>query len=221
MGNLKKKRILFKRAISLLIVCTLYVTGCVVAPFSDIQSAKLVGPGNVEATPHYSSIYSSYEGDSEQVQDNFGMQLGLGITSFMDVRARYELIHVDEDYNVNVFGFGPKFSLIKDYVAFYTPVGFAFGEDIETSETWQVHPTLLFTLPVNRYFEINPSAKLLIPFQEDSDTLVAFNLGAGISSDLEKWAIRPEIGFLFNPGEEGYYFHLSLGFSLNTKTFKR
>ncbi len=135
----------------------------------------------------------------------------------MDFRLRYERISVDLDgdgsFGVNILGFGPKFSLIKDMVAVYVPIGFAFGEDIEVSETWQIHPTLLITLPVSKYIEFNPSAKILIPIKGEQDTLVAFNLSTAISANLEKWAIRPEIGFLYNPGESGHFMHFSIGFT--------
>ncbi len=222
LGPKKNLSILSKFAVSvpLLVGLIVFTSGCVIPPFSDIQSAKLVGPGHFEVTPHYSSVSSFFDGESEKEQDHFGLQMGFGVSSFMDFRARYEYISINEE-SVNVFGFGPKFSLVKDWVAIYVPIGFAFGEDIDTAETWQVHPTLLLSLPVSPYFELNPSVKALIYFQQDSETLLAFNLGAGISSNLEQWAIRPEIGFLIDPGEEGCYFHISIGFSLNTKFLKK
>ena len=207
--------------IFLLVCLTVLFPGCFAPVFSDLQSAKLVGPGNLEVTPSFSSVSFSSEGESEHVQNHLGIQAGLGVSSLMDFRLRYERLSVDqgdnESFGVNVLGFGPKFSLVKDWVAFYVPVGFAFGENIEVSETWQVHPTLLLTLPVSKYIEINPSAKVLIPITGEQDTLVAFNLGAGISTNLEKWAIRPELGFLINPGESGSYMHLSIGFTYYTK----
>ncbi len=101
----------------------------------------------------------------------------------MDFRIRYERVILDssifDSYGVNVLGFGPKFSLVKDRAALYLPVGFAFGNDTEISKTWQFHPTLLLTVPVNKYFEFNPSAKVLIPIVSEGETLVAFNFGAG------------------------------------------
>ncbi len=102
-------------------------------------------------------------------------------------------------------------------MAIYVPAGFVFGEDIEVSDTWQIHPTLLLTLPISKYIEFNPSAKVLIPFKSEGETLVAFNLGIGISTNLERWAICPESGFLYNPGESGHFMHLSIGFTYFTK----
>ena len=209
----------FTVIIFLLACLTVLFPAC--APvFSELQSAKLVGPGHLEVTPSFSSVSFSSEGESWHIQNHYGIQAGIGVNRQMDFRLRYERISVDmqdmdgdESFGVNVLGFGPKFSLVKDMVAAYVPIGFAFGEDIEVSETWQIHPTLLITLPISKYIEFNPSAKVLIPLKGEQDTLVAFNLGTAISSNLEKWAIRPEIGFLYNPGESGYFMHFSIGFT--------
>jgi len=201
-----------------LLACLMILFSGCVAPFSELQSAKLLGPGKIETTAHFSSVSLSSEGESSHVQNSFGIQSAVGVHMLMDFRLRYEHVGLDPDFGdisgVNVLGFGPKFSLVKDWVAIYFPVGFAFGNDIEVSDTWQIHPTVLFTVPVNKYVEFNPSAKVLIPFKSEQDTMVAFNLGAGISTDINKWAIRPEIGFLYNPGESGYFMHFSLGFSI-------
>ena len=204
--------------IMVLIVSFVFLPSC--APvFSDLQSARLAGPGRIELTPSYSAVSASSEGETEHIQDHYGVQAAVGVASFLDFRVRYERIEVDvengEPFGVNVLGFGPKFGLVKDWLALYLPVGFAFGEDIEVSETWQFHPTVLFSIPFNKYVELNTSAKALIPLQQDKDTLLAFNVGFGLSSNLNRWAIRPEIGFLYNPNSEsnGHYMHLSIGFT--------
>lgn len=194
----------------LLFFVLVFLPGC--APvFSDLQSAKLVGKGKFEATPSFSSVYFSSDGETDHVQNHFGLQVAYGMGNNVDFRLRFERITI----SLNVLGFGPKIGTEKGRVALCLPIGFAFGEDVEVSETWEFHPTLLFTLPIGNNFEFNPSAKALIPLnREGSDVLVAFNLGAGISANLKKWVIRPELGFLFNPGEDGHYRHFSIGFTI-------
>lgn len=88
-------------------------------------------------------------------------------------------------------------------------MGFAFGGDVEGIEEFEVQPTLLLTLPVGEYIEVNPSAKGTIG---EEDFYMAFNLGLGLSADFNRWAIRPEYGMLFNPGEEGHFGQFSIGF---------
>ena len=92
------------------------------------------------------------------------------------------------------------------------PVGFAFGEDVNSGKSWAVHPTVLLTAPVSPHVELNASTKALIPFSE-GDTLLAVNLGAGFGN-LDRWAIRPEIGFLFNPGESGHFTQIGVALTL-------
>jgi hypothetical protein len=192
--------------VSLVILGCASVLAARCAPvFSELQSAKLVGRDRVEITPSYSSISFSGE-DGGHVQDEYGLQMATGVTQRLDLRARY--VHVE---GVNVVGFGPKVSVVKDKVALAVPVGFAFGEDVDSGKSWAIHPTLLLTAPVNRHVELNASTKALIPFSE-GDKLVALNLGAGFGA-LEQWAIRPEVGFLFNPGENGHFTQVSVAFT--------
>jgi len=195
-----------------------FIIGC--APtFSTLQSAKLVDKGKFEVTPSFSMVYFSDEDSMVHCQNHYGFQVAYGLQDKLDFHLRYEFINVPpieelygESFNVNVLGFGPKIGIVKDRIAFCVPIGFAFGGDIGgISETWQFHPTLIATLPVGNNFEFNPSSKLLVPLSGNSDILIAFNLGAGISTNLDKWAIRPEAGFLLNPGEEGHFTHVSIG----------
>jgi hypothetical protein len=202
-----------KMRIAVLVAGTATLLAACAAPFSDLQSARLAGPDHIEATPAYSAVFFSAADDTERVQNHFGFQAATGISSRTDLRIRYERIaFYDSDAAVNVLGLGPKFGLLPDRVALYVPVGFAFGSDIETSDTFQVHPTLLLTLQVHQFAEVNGSVKALIPITErDIDDLVAFNVGLGLGPDLRRWAVRPEVGFLFNPGEEGHFRHFSIG----------
>jgi hypothetical protein len=195
----------------LILLLSLILPAC--APtFSELQSAKLVGPGRLEVTPSYSSVSWSNEGESEKVQDHVGLQLATGVSDRTDLRFRYEYIDM-EGSAVHVLGAGPKFGIVPDRVAFYVPVGTALGDDVETSESFQVQPTALFTLPVSNQVEVTASGKALLWVDRDNDDLLAFNLGGGLSSDLSKWAVRPEGGILINPGEDGKFFHFSIGFS--------
>ena len=195
------------------------LSGC--APvFSDLQSAKLVGKGEYEVTPSVSEVHLNNNGKSSEIQTHVGLQAAYGLSDDTDIRIRYERITVDwnesEDWAFNVIGLGPKIVLTKDVSAFYLPVGFAYGDNIiDWSETWEIHPTLLFTIPLADNFELNPSAKALIPLSNNNrDVRFAVNLGAGLSSNYDKWIIRPELGFLFNPDSNAYYRHFSIGLTL-------
>jgi hypothetical protein len=185
--------------------------------FSDLQSAKLVGKGKVEVTPGFSSVSFSGEEDSGHVQNHAGLQVATGVHDKVDLRVRYERVMVEDGPGINVLGFGPKVQLLKDHIAAYLPVGFAFGGDIETGKTWAVHPTLLLSGQVHPNVEVNGSAKYLVPLHEEGgDNLLAFNVGLGLGPAQGRWALRPEFGMLFNPGEEGHFNQFSIGLSIRT-----
>jgi hypothetical protein len=191
--------------------------GC--APvFSDLQSAKLVGKGRVEFTPGFSSVYSSENGGSDHVQNHAGIQVAAGVHDAVDVRVRYERVTVEGESGVNVLAFGPKVRLFKGWASAYVPIGFAFGGGIDAGKSWAVHPTLLLTGQLHPTVEVNWSAKYLVPLHEEGgDNLVAFNVGLGLGPPDGRWAIRPELGMLFDPGEQGHFNQWSIGFSVRPR----
>lgn len=195
----------------LLILLILTATGC--APvFSD---ARLAGKGRAEITPSLSAAGISADGESRHVVNNFGVHALYGIHDRADLFAGYmrgEI--VNDDYGTNTIEFGPKFGLVRDRVAFALPVGFAFGEDLNTSDSWHFYPTGLFTLPLGANLDINPAVRVLIPTCDDCDVLVGLNIGAGIRFDRGRTVLRPEVGVLVSPGEEGFVWHFGFAISV-------
>ncbi len=191
------------------------LSGCYT--YSSLQSARLVRTGKYEITPSYSSVSFSNEGHSEKMTDNLGVQIGFGMSDKMNLRFRFE--NINPDYKgIDSYSFlalEPKFSLMEDRVALSLPVGFFTGGGIDESDTWQIHPSLHFTFPVNDFLEVNLSPRVLLFLEEDTDDFVALNAGLGISNDFNKWVIRPEIGYMFstNSDVEGHFFAFSLGLS--------
>ena len=208
-------------AVSILAFVALGSGGCA-PPFSELQSAKLVDEGDFEIAGHYSAVSLHLEiedgdkdgGEDGRIQDDIGLQLAYGLTETMNLRFRYEYIDAGDSLIIaHAIGFGPKFSLAEDVIALYVPIGFALGDDVKTEDTWQLHPTILLTSTHGDVLELNASVKYILTFAEGRDDLMAFNLGLGLSSDLERYAIRPEGGLLIDPGEDSYYWHFSIGFS--------
>lgn len=184
--------------------------------FNEFQGAKTVGKDNYEITPTVSAVSFRQDNESTYTQTNAGFQLAYGLTETVDFRVRYEMIFPDvDDVNIgdfNVLGIAPKVAIIPDKLAYYMPIGFAFGKDIETKDTFEVQPTLLFTQTLSDQFDINLSGKYIVPLRDESENLVAFNMSFGILGEPIK--IRPAAGILFNPGEEGIFIDLGLGVSI-------
>lgn len=204
------------RGLIVLAALATLASGCA-APFADLQGARLAGRGNVEVTGSFSSVHVSDQGESGELQREYTAQLAAGTGDKTDWRFRYTRIGPPGDGGgggLNVFGVGPKFANARQTFAVGLPVGFAFGEDIEVGDTFQFHPTMFFTIPSGRSFETNLSAKVLVSLTGGS-TGFAGNLGFGISSNLNRWALRPEVGVLAYPAGDGYFTHISLGLSYN------
>jgi hypothetical protein len=194
-------------------------SGCA-APFADLQGARTAGRGRVVVTGSFSSVHARANGESGEVQREYTAQLAAGTGDHTDWRFRYTRIGPPGgdggEGGLNVFGFGPKFANARQRFAVALPVGFAYGSDISVGDTFQFHPTLFYTIPSGRGFEVNTSGKILVSLSGGS-TGFAANLGFGISSDLDRWALRPEIGVLSYPEGDGYFTHLSLGLSYNLR----
>jgi hypothetical protein len=180
---------------------SLAVFSCVPV-FSDLQSARTVGAGQVELTP-FASI--------NDAQTEYGANLAVGLTQTIDLRARYEYLTMGDGEGTGVFGIGPKFGLVPGRIAAFLPVGNALNPDY--SDNWQFQPTLLFTQPiVEDKFEATLSPKYLVYFCESCGGFFATNLGFAWGKDLNRWALRAEYGRIFDEGGVGQF---SMGFSFN------
>lgn len=202
---------------AVVIMTTLVPSACMIPTFSDMQSAKLAGPGRLEVTPGYSMVGSDDpEGGFEFSQNHYAIQVATGLAEGADLRVRYERLQMrGEDDGANVVAIGPKFAIVPDRLAINLPVGFGFGDGIDAIETLSTHPALIGTATLSPQVELTGAVKALVPLRNfDREVMVAANIGAGISTDLDRWALRPEIGFLKNPGDDGYGMQLSVGLTM-------
>ena len=116
--------------------------------------------------------------------------------------------------NITHLSFGVKYQLLENKSAIYFPISLTIN-DINSEIIKQIEPTYLHSFTLGKYFEFNPSIKALIPLDSNfKDYLLAYNLGFGISSNLSKWVIRPEVGILSSSSEEGGLPHMSIGLSV-------
>jgi hypothetical protein len=203
-----------------------FLTAC--APlFSDMQGARLLGKKEFEITPGYSSVGIVDEDYNEGVNNFLGVQAGYGLSDKVELRFRFEHSWLKKsfseeeadtkDNSFNVIAFGPKISLLKDRAALYLPIGLA------ASNLLEFQPTFLFTIPViENKIDLNPSVKHIMNLCDGCwQPLAAFNVGLAVSSDISKWAIRPEYGVLYNLSAPGHFQNFSIGLSLNMSTLSK
>lgn len=207
MKSLKQQSLLFY-----LFLFSILSSSCVPA-FSELQSARTAGKSNFELTGGGSSVhFLSSDDEPFNVQTSAGVQAAYGVNDKLDARLRYEYLWSDSLLNgVHLIAAGPKYSFIKDRFAAYLPIGIAFGEDIpEISEVAQIHPTLLGTLPLTSYLDLNLSGKALIPISDPESTDLAVNLGLGLLL-MDKFVLRPEYGLLYSHSDEFTFGQFAVG----------
>jgi hypothetical protein len=183
------------------------------------MDARPVGKGRGEITPHVSAMGAAFEGESEHLTNNFGIQAIAGLTDRIDVGAGYlRMQPAGGGGGLNLVGFGPKFGVYASderriHLAVAAPFGFAFGRNVEVSENFIFSPTFLATFPLSDRVDLTPSARLHIPLNEDDERLLGLNIGVGIGDAARRFRVRPEFGVLFNPGEEGVVWFFGGGVS--------
>lgn len=201
----------------LLAAVLLMATSCVIPVNTFMESARTLEQGAVEFTGSYAKYSISDEGESESLNSNFGLRVGYGLTDRFNLRVRYiRMIPEGEDGgSVNYMAVSPKFSLKENVFALTTPIGAYFGEG---DPTWFFSPRIILThsLP-NDKFDFSFSSKVDFYLEEDVDPTIGFNIGAGLSTDLNRWAIRPEVGLLFNTDSEdsAKYWAFGVGLTYN------
>jgi hypothetical protein len=61
--------------------------------------------------------------------------------------------------------------------------------------------------------DLNPSARLMMPFCDGCDTLLGFNIGVGVGLANRTIRVRPEFGIVVDPREEGVMWSFGAGLS--------
>ena len=200
---------------------------------SDMHSAKTIGKGGVEITLNTGTLdYEDTESSMSEVQDNLGAHVAYGLGEKFDIRGRFETIQINGDLGENIedvtlFSLGLKYGLFKDKFAIFLPYDIYYNSEGESGPK-TLAPTLIYTKTFRDAFELNPSAKIILPMDADmdDDPWLAFNFGLGINSgillkkvEFEKVMLRAEHGMLFPADAEGeaWYTHTTFGLSYQIK----
>ena len=197
-----------------ILICGLLLTlfgACVVPLNTGFESARMLKKGETELTGNYTHYSFSDEGESGSVNNNFGLRIGYGFSDRINLKLRYErLVPTEEGASgINYIDLAPKFRLLPGKIAATLPLGMYFSED-ETE--FVISPKMLFTYPASNRFEATLAAKADIFPEDDGNVYLGFNLGLGLSANLDRWALRPEIGLMVDPDESGLVWAWGIGF---------
>lgn len=194
-------------------------TGCYT--FAMHQTAQLLAPGQTSITAGISR-QAFIDGEDWDYEDGFSVvdvQFRHGLERF-EIGGRISRINLEDGYQF--VSLDPKISLVEDRLAFLLPVGLFFSGPfpgdaaIDVSESHQVHPSLIATIPLRRTeTELNLGFKTIVLLDTPEEYLTGINLGLIIHPPDEVEggpAVFPEIG-LFTDSYGNYYFHFGTAFS--------
>lgn len=190
---------------------------CAFAPVNNnYEKAGTLKKGTVEFLGNYTgySYTSSYE--SGTANNNFGFRAGLGISDKFDLKIRYEKLipsntfdseEFDESSNINYYSIVPKFAIVPEKLALLVPVSlYTVKEEFEgytnNSSFFSIAPQGIYTYTnTKKTVDLSFGLKSDLWFTGDGGFfIIETTAGAGFSSDLNKWAIRPELGAAFQGG---------------------
>lgn len=185
---------------ALLVLWIPLACSCVAPVNLTFDTAKTLRKGEVDVQ----GSFSTYLSKGENINSNFGGKLGIGITDTYTIKLRYEhleptaffwssdpLFSIDYVPVVDYFELENKITLGKSAaiglpLAYYSWGSFSFD------------PRYYVTF-VNRSKTIDctfvPKIHILIYEWKYTSITPGIAFGMGISSDLDRWAIRPEIGW--------------------------
>ncbi len=184
------------------IIGSCLLSSCVVPVNSFMEGARTLGEGKVELTGSYARYSVTDDGETEDANQNLGLRLGVGLSERFDLKLRYVRLFssFEDSPDVNYLALAPKLSLIEKRLALSAPTGLYFAsDDGESESTFFISPRIIFSIvSPNDQTELSISSKVDFYFEEDAKPYIGFNLGGGFSSDLDRWAIRPEVGYMIS-----------------------
>ncbi len=177
----------------------------------NYESARMMKKGEVEVQGSYSQYFEG----AEKISSNVGGRIGFGINENYNLKMRVEIIalpqsvnasEVDPDLSFLYFELDNKISLTKNLALSLPLCHYSLGDGMGYSV---FDPRLYITMRSNDVFEFTVIPKCHFFLDAGSPPMPAISVGMGFSSDLNKWAIRPEIGYdVFFSAGVGLSFYL-------------
>jgi hypothetical protein len=187
--------------------------------FSNFQNARTLEQGEFDLSAEAIGVYPSA---TEQPISGYGsgLRIGYGILQKFTLSTHYYYFWIQPwDYiQYHYLSVEPKMGIVPDLLAITIPMGVCFGRFTGAAESFQIAPTLIATIPVSKTMEINGSLKAIV-FPDSWDNILVATLGTGLSNDLSRWALRPEVSIGFNPETAKTIFAIGAGLSISSPLF--
>ncbi|MBL7847247.1 MAG: hypothetical protein JNL40_07250 [Cyclobacteriaceae bacterium] len=187
-----------------LMMSTWLLGGCIAPVNLTYESARTLAKGQVDVQGNYGRYYyaDKYGG---MTNENYGAKIGYGITDDYTLKFRYEHIATpNQQWFMDIFGTTYPVKLEMDYYEVENKIHFsdswgAVGIPISYYSRLQVFsfdPRYYFTFS-NRKNTLEASIipKVHLLFAKNIAFMPGLSIGFGISSNLDRWAFRPEVGW--------------------------
>jgi len=211
--------------ISLFLNASVLLHSCAFAPVNNqYEKAGTLKKGNVELSGAFTGYTAVGGGESVNTNNNLGFRAGYGISDKFDLKFRCERLmpgsnygEVFDDQNfkgANYFSIVPKFSIIPEKLSFSVPLNYySFADEFNGEGNASLigfTPQLFYTFTNKKSTaDLTLGTKVDCFFGGGASVFPGLTIGAGFSKDLNKWALRPEVGATFIGG--GSFLSYGLG----------
>jgi len=196
--------------ISLFFCLSSFLLSCAFAPVNNqYEKAGTLKKGNVDLSGSFTGYNASGAGEGINTNNNIGFRVGYGVSDKFDLKFRYERLMPGSDYDkvfdddnfkgANYFSIVPKIAIIPEKLSFLVPVSYySFKDEFDgdgNASLTSITPQILYTATNRRNtadFTLGVKADCF--FGDGVSLFPSTTIGAGFSTDLNKWAVRPEIG---------------------------
>lgn len=191
------------------------MAGCLAPVNLTYESATMLDQGSMDvqanAAVYYYPDYSWYTTSTALTNVNYGLKLGYGLTDWYTVKLRYEHLRTpdilgpfrelapganSEIFDINYLELESKISLKSPGRAFGLPVAYYSTGAFYSANAFSIDPRFYFTFQnAKKTAELSVIPKMHIFFGSTTSVMPGVSIGAGFSSNLQRWAFRPEIGW--------------------------
>ena len=215
----------------LLLLAAIFLTSCssMLPVNSYFEKAGTLQKGATEISGHATGYSVSHFERTDKVSGNYGFRVGHGVTDRLDMKFRYENQTYTSNFDnrlksVQYVSFVPKFAVEQGKLAVALPISTYFTKyEIEGTtykETYaSITPWVIYTATTrSNKADLSLGMKYDLIFGGEGNTFFGGFLGAGFSSNLDKWAIRPEVGVSLSDRKVTYWnYGIGLQFILSKR----
>ncbi len=196
----------------LVLVIMMIILSCRAPLFSVPDTGRIMQKGESEIVAGFTSVYFNTEERSDLETRNYGFQalFGAGNAPLLNIPGeagfRFEYASSSE-----VMDWGYLRVMWKLRLSENVALGFnsTLNYRENSLEYSLLDPGCLITIPVTSHTEANLSAFLTVLDSPADDTVSSDDFGIvpscnfslSIGPDLDKWAVRPAVGYLWDPDD--------------------